>query len=50
MIQYGGSVSPETVDDLMKMPDIDGALVGGAALVGSKFSRILQFNQESESE
>merc|ERR1711904_438586 len=29
-IQYGGSVSPETVDELMACPDIDGALVGGA--------------------
>merc|ERR1711918_297638 len=28
-IQYGGSVTPETVDALMKCPDIDGALVGG---------------------
>lgn len=27
VIQYGGSVSPETVDELMGMPDIDGALV-----------------------
>jgi triosephosphate isomerase len=26
-IQYGGSVTPETVDKLMSMPDIDGALV-----------------------
>lgn len=26
-IQYGGSVTPDTVDELMSMPDIDGALV-----------------------
>ncbi|KAH8054696.1 triosephosphate isomerase [Aureococcus anophagefferens] len=32
-IQYGGSVTPESVDELMSMPDIDGCLVGGASLV-----------------
>lgn len=31
-ILYGGSVSPESVDELMSQPDIDGALVGGASL------------------
>ena len=29
-IQYGGSVKPETVDELMQAPDVDGCLVGGA--------------------
>jgi triosephosphate isomerase len=43
VIQYGGSVSPETVDELMSCPDIDGALVGGASLVGDKFARIINF-------
>lgn len=43
VIQYGGSVTPETVDQLMAMSDIDGALVGGASLVASKFSRIVNF-------
>ena len=42
-IQYGGSVTPETVDELMSKPDIDGALVGGASLVVEKFSRIINF-------
>jgi len=42
-IQYGGSVTPETVDELMSQPDIDGALVGGASLDGSKFSRIMNY-------
>jgi len=32
IIQYGGSVNPGNVDLLMKCPDIDGALVGGASL------------------
>ncbi len=33
-ILYGGSVKPENIDELMAQPDIDGALVGGAALQG----------------
>merc|ERR1719488_290731 len=40
-IQYGGSVTPDSVDELMSMPDIDGCLVGGASLDGEKFGRIL---------
>lgn len=39
----GGSVTPETVDDLMAKPDIDGALVGGASLASDKFARIVGF-------
>ncbi len=31
-IQYGGSVKPENAAELLKQPDIDGALVGGASL------------------
>lgn len=31
-IQYGGSVKPEGLAELLKQPDIDGALVGGASL------------------
>lgn len=42
-IQYGGSVTPESVDELMSMPDIDGCLVGGASLVADKFARIVNF-------
>jgi triosephosphate isomerase len=40
-IQYGGSVNPMNVDDLMTMPDIDGALVGGASLTADSFTRIV---------
>jgi triosephosphate isomerase len=40
-IQYGGSVKPENVNDLMSMPDIDGALVGGASLTADSFTRIV---------
>jgi len=42
-ILYGGSVSPESVDELMAQPDIDGALVGGASLDSTKFGRIINF-------
>ena len=42
-IQYGGSVKPDNVDELMAQPDIDGALVGGASLDPEAFSRIVRF-------
>ena len=31
-VQYGGSVSVDNIGDFMAMPEIDGALVGGASL------------------
>ena len=43
-ILYGGSVKPENVDSLMAQPDIDGALVGGAALKAESFDRIIHFS------
>lgn len=43
-IQYGGSVTADTVDELMRCPDIDGALVGGASLVAKSFARIAMYN------
>jgi triosephosphate isomerase len=42
-IQYGGSVKPDNVDELMAKPDIDGALVGGASLTAESFLRIIGF-------
>lgn len=42
-ILYGGSVRADNVDELMAQPDIDGALVGGAALDAESFSRIINF-------
>jgi triosephosphate isomerase len=42
-ILYGGSVTPESVDELMAQPDIDGALVGGASLDSAKFGRIINY-------
>jgi triosephosphate isomerase (TIM) len=42
-ILYGGSVKPDNIDDLMAQEDIDGALVGGAALDAESFGRIINF-------
>ena len=42
-ILYGGSVKPDNVDELMAQTDIDGALVGGAALDADSFGRIVNF-------
>jgi triosephosphate isomerase len=42
-IQYGGSVKPGNIADLMAMPEIDGALVGGASLDPDDFARIVRF-------
>jgi triosephosphate isomerase len=41
-IQYGGSVKPGNTAELMAQPDIDGALVGGAALDPRGFSEIVK--------
>lgn len=43
LIQYGGSVKPENVKDLMRMPNIDGALVGGASLKAETFVPIVRY-------
>ncbi|HVL31676.1 MAG TPA: triose-phosphate isomerase [Solirubrobacteraceae bacterium] len=40
-VLYGGSVSPDGVADLLGLPDVDGALVGGASLEADKFARIV---------
>jgi triosephosphate isomerase len=44
-ILYGGSVKPDNIDGLMAMPDIDGALVGGASLKAADFIRIARFER-----
>ncbi len=41
-ILYGGSVKPDNAAELMAQPDIDGALVGGASLVGEDFCGIVR--------
>ncbi len=40
-ILYGGSVTPENATDLLALPDIDGALVGGASLDADAFAAIV---------
>ena len=42
-IQYGGSVKPWNVEEIMAQPNIDGALVGGASLEAESFSKIVKF-------
>jgi triosephosphate isomerase len=42
-IQYGGSVKPNNIDEIMAQPEIDGALVGGASLEPASFARIVNF-------
>lgn len=43
-ILYGGSVKPDNIAFLMSMPDIDGALVGGASLDAESFANIVTYN------
>ena len=43
-IQYGGSVKPNNVDEIMAQPEINGALVGGASLDPQDFSRIVNYH------
>ncbi len=42
-ILYGGSVKPDNISELMRQPDIDGALVGGACLEAESFLRIIHY-------
>jgi len=42
-IQYGGSVKPSNISELMSMSDIDGALVGGASLKVDDFIAIINY-------
>ena len=42
-IQYGGSVKPANIAELMAKPDIDGGLIGGAALDADSFTQIVKF-------
>jgi len=41
-IQYGGSVKPENIKELILQEDVDGALVGGASLKADQFSQIIK--------
>jgi triosephosphate isomerase (TIM) len=42
-IQYGGSVKPNNIDDIMAQPEIDGVLVGGASLAATDFARLVNY-------
>lgn len=42
-ILYGGSVKPDNISGLMRQPDVDGALVGGASLEAETFSQIVNY-------
>jgi triosephosphate isomerase len=42
-IQYGGSVKPSNIDEIMAQPEIDGVLVGGASLEPDSFARIANY-------
>lgn len=45
-IQYGGSVKSGNVAEIMSKPDVDGALVGGAALDAEEFVKIIRFRDQ----
>ncbi len=44
-ILYGGSVKPDNVKGLMALPDVDGALVGGASLKADSFLRLVHYDR-----
>jgi triosephosphate isomerase (TIM) len=44
-VQYGGSVKPGNIAELMAQPDVDGALVGGASLDPDEFARIVGWSE-----
>ena len=45
IIQYGGSVKSNNIDEIMSMSDIDGVLVGGASLDPTNFARIANYEK-----
>ena len=48
-VQYGGSVTPANIEEFMKMPELDGALVGGASLKAADFTAIIKATQITKS-
>ena len=42
-LQYGGSVKPNTIKELMDKEEVDGALVGGASLNADDFSKLVNY-------
>ncbi len=47
-IQYGGSVKPNNIDEIMAQPEIDGVLVGGASLEPASFARIVNYKSTTD--
>ena len=47
-ILYGGSVTPDNIAGFMRMPDIDGALVGGASLQPDSFAQIINYDRAAK--
>jgi triosephosphate isomerase len=41
-ILYGGSLKPENAEELLRLPDVDGALIGGASLDPDSFAHIIE--------
>ena len=46
-VLYGGSVKPDNTDELLLLPDVDGALVGGASLDPAQFAAIVSAAKEA---
>ena len=46
LILYGGSVKPDNVKGLMGLPDVDGALVGGASLKADSFLKLVHYDRQ----
>ncbi len=44
-IQYGGSMNPGNVKELMAMPEIDGGLIGGASLKAEDFDKLINYDK-----
>jgi triosephosphate isomerase len=47
-IQYGGSIKPDNVVELMQQPEIDGGLVGGASLKATDFVALIRATAEAK--
>ena len=45
-VLYGGSVKPDNVKGLMALPDVDGALVGGASLKADSFLKLVHYDEQ----
>ncbi len=41
-ILYGGSLKPDNAEELLGLPDVDGALIGGASLDAGDFAKVIQ--------